>query len=53
MSDTFTGEATVQRKLLNSMIELITHQKAMGPVNKQTSRVVKLSVLIALFAKLV
>ena len=53
MSDTFSSEATVQKKLLNSMIELITHQKAMGPVYKQTIWVVKLSILIALFAKLV
>ena len=32
MSDTFTGEATVQRKLLNSIIQLITHQKIIGAV---------------------
>ena len=51
MSDTFSSEATVQRKLLNSMIELITHQKAMGSVYKQTIRAVKLSILIAPFAK--
>ena len=53
MSDTFTSEATVQRKLLNSVIILITHQKIIGAVYQQTSRIVKLSILIALFAKLV
>ena len=46
MSDTFTGEATVQRKLLNSIIELITNQKIIEAVYKQTFRVVKLSILI-------
>ena len=45
MSDTFTSEATVQRKLLNSIIPLITHQKIIGAVYKQTTRVVKLSIL--------
>ena len=49
MSDTFTSEATVQRKLLNSIIPLITHQKIIGAVYKQTTRVVKLSILIAFF----
>ena len=53
MSDTFSSEATVQRKLLNSIIPLITHQKIIWAVYKQTTRVVKLSILIALFAKLV
>ena len=53
MSDTFAGEATVQRKLLNSLIQLITHQKIIEAVYKQTIRVVKLSILIASFAKLV
>ena len=53
MSDTFTNEATVQRKLLNSVIPLITHQKIIEAVYKQTTRVPKLSILIALFAKLV
>ena len=46
MSDTFTGEATVQRKLLNSIIVLITYQKIIGAVDKQTIRAVKLSILI-------
>ena len=50
MSDTFTSEATVQRKLLNSIIPLITHQKIIGAVYKQTTRVVKLSILIAFFS---
>ena len=45
MSDTFTSEATVQRKLLYSIIPLITHQKIIGAVYKQTTRVVKLSIL--------
>ena len=47
------SEATVQRKLLNSVIVLITHQKIIRAVYKQTTRVVKLSIFIALFAKLV
>ena len=49
MSDTFTSEATVQRKLLNSIIPLITHQKIIGAVYKQTTRVVKMSIFIAFF----
>ena len=53
MSDTFTSEATVQRKLLNSVIPRITHQEIIRAVYKQTIQVVKLSILIALFAKLV
>ena len=45
MSDTFTSEATVQRKLLNSIIPLITHQKIIGAVYKQTTRVVNTTCL--------
>ena len=53
MSDTFTSEATVQGKLLNSVIVLITYQKIIEAVYKQTSRAVKLSILLSSFAKLV
>ena len=40
-------------KLLNSIIQPIIHQKIIWAVYKQTIRVVKLSILIASFAKLV